>query len=435
VGNSETFFGQAWSEAQGWIAERSHRPDIERRTLEAMESHTPADALLRKLRESENRYSALFGHAPVAYQEIDREGVVRRANQAAGHLLRCRPEQILGRHVWDFVPPAARENCRTALLGRFATGVEAPPFECDYLLNDGSILTLEVHETLVRGYAGDVVGACRALVDLTERKVGEAAIGQVQRSAAELHAKNEQLATALEAARNATAAKSRFLAGMSHELRTPLNSIIGFAQLLHDEKIGPVSDEQRECLADVLTSASHLLQLVNEVLDLSKVEAGKLEFRPRSSSIAALVNQVNDSLYPLAEKKGIRLLSEVPAQLVALLDPVRFKQVLYNYVSNAVKFTPPGGTVSVRIEVEDKSRFRIEVEDTGVGMAPDELTKLFQEFQQVSSSHLAEHGTGLGLALTRRLVEAQGGSVSVRSTKGSGSVFTATLPLRIPANR
>jgi signal transduction histidine kinase len=117
---------------------------------------------------------------------------------------------------------------------------------------------------------------------------------------------------------------------------------------------------------------------------------------------------------------------------VALIDPMRFKQVLYNYLSNAVKFTPHGGTVSVRIAVVDAAHFRVEVEDTGVGMAPEELSRLFQEFQQVSSSKMAEQGTGLGLALTRRLVEAQGGSVSVRSTKGVGSVFSATLPLRSP---
>lgn len=401
-------------------------------TLETMEADTVADGLTRKLRESETRYNDLFGHSPVAYQEIDCDGVIRRANQAASQLLRCRIDQLVGRHAWDFVPTTERESFRSALLGRLATGVEIPPFECDYLLDDGSRITIEIHETIVRGPAGEVTGACRALMDLTERKLAAVAVRQVQRYAAELRAKNEQLANALDAAHNATAAKSRFLAGMSHELRTPLNSIIGFSQLLHDAKIGVVNDDQKDCLADVLTSASHLLQLINEILDLSKVEAGKLEFRPKSSSIPALVEEALDSLRPLAEKKNIRLLCEVPADLVALLDPMRFKQVLYNYLSNAVKFTPHGGTVSVRVALEDGARFRVEVEDTGVGMAPDELPRLFQEFQQVSSSRLAEQGTGLGLALTRRLVEAQGGTVSVRSIKGSGSVFSATLPLRSP---
>jgi PAS domain S-box-containing protein len=433
VGNSKTIFAsQAQSEARDRSPGQSRHLDAERRTLEAMEADTLADELARQLRDSEARYNHLFGHAPVAFQQMDRDGIVRRANQAAGQLLRCRPDQLMGRHAWDFVPPAERESFRVALLGRLATGVETPPFECDYLLEDGSRLTIEVHETIVRNAAGEVTGACRALLDLTERKLAAVAVRQVQRYAAELRAKNEQLANALDAAHNATAAKSRFLAGMSHELRTPLNSIIGFSQLLHDAKIGEVNDEQKDCLSDVLTSAAHLLQLINEILDLSKVEAGKLEFRPKSSSIPVLVDEAIESLRPIAEKKSIRLLCDVPAGLVALLDPVRFKQVLYNYLSNAVKFTPQDGAVSVRIALEDGARFRVEVEDTGVGMAPDELPRLFQEFQQVSSSRLAEQGTGLGLALTRRLVEAQGGTVSVRSTKGVGSVFTATLPLRSP---
>ena len=419
MGDGKTrFAGKAQPDAQDHPPERSH--------------HADADGLAGKLGGSEIRYHDLFEHAPVAYQEIGRDGLVRRVNPAVSRLLHCRPDRIVGRHAWDFVPAAERESFRTALLGRMATGVGTPPFECDYLLDDGSRITIEIHEILIRDATGEVTGVWRALLDLTERKLAAVAVRQVQRYAAELRNKNEQLANALDAAHNATAAKSRFLAGMSHELRTPLNSIIGFSQLLLDGKIGPVSDEQRDCLSDVLTSAGHLLELINEILDLSKVEAGKLEFRPKSSSIPALVDEVHDGIRPLAEKKDIRVVREVPADLVALIDPTRFKQVLYNYLSNAVKFTPPGGMVSVRIAVEDGSRFRIEVEDTGVGMAPDELSRLFQEFQQVSSSKTAEQGTGLGLALTRRLVEAQGGSVSVRSTKGAGSVFTATLPLRSP---
>ena len=383
--------------------------------------------------QREHRYDQLFDHSPVAYQEIDRNGVVRRVNHAACNLLRSREDQLLGRQVWDFAPPGNQEVLRRALLGRLSLGVETGPSECEFLLDDGSRLTLEIHESLLRDNTGEVTGALHSLLDLTERKLAAVAVGQVRRYAAELHGKNEQLEMALHAARTATAAKSRFLAGMSHELRTPLNGIIGFSQLLHDGMIGPVSDEQKDCLADVLSCAAHLLQLINEILDLSKVEAGKLELRPVRSSIPALAGEVHDSIRPLADKKSIRLFRDVPVGLEAVLDPVRFKQVLYNYLSNGVKFTPQGGIVSLRIAVEDGDRFRVEVEDTGVGMEPGELSRLFQEFQQVSSSRTAEQGTGLGLALTRRIVEAQGGSVAVRSTKGVGSVFTAILPLQAKA--
>jgi signal transduction histidine kinase len=244
----------------------------------------------------------------------------------------------------------------------------------------------------------------------------------------ELGNKNEQLARALAAAHSATEAKSRFLAGISHELRTPLNGIIGFSEIMHDGKVGPVSTEHREFLGDILTSARHLLRLINDILDLSKVEAGKMEFHAERRSIDGLVQEVRDVVRPLADRKNIALTTEVPNGLTAMLDAARFKQVLYNYLSNAVKFTPPGGRVSLRVTV-DGPRFRLEVEDTGIGIEQQEMARLFQEFQQLPNSRTADQGTGLGLALTRHIVEAQGGQVAVRSEPGRGSVFSAVLPL------
>jgi signal transduction histidine kinase len=181
-------------------------------------------------------------------------------------------------------------------------------------------------------------------------------------------------------------------------------------------------------LSDILTSARHLLQLINDILDLSKVEAGKMEFHPESTRIDTLVYEVRDVVRPLAEKKRLQLTIAIHDEFSAVVDPARFKQVLYNYLSNAVKFTPENGRVEVRIRREEES-FRVEVEDTGVGISPEEIAKLFQEFQQLPNSRKAEQGTGLGLALTRHIVEAQGGSVSVRSVIGSGSVFAAVFPL------
>jgi signal transduction histidine kinase len=296
-------------------------------------------------------------------------------------------------------------------------------------LDDGSRITVEVRENFIRGDHGEVTGVVRSLLDVTERNLAAVAARKVSQYAMELRNKNEQLARALEAARLATEAKSRFLAGVSHELRTPLNGIIGFSELMYDAKLGPVSEDHKDVLSDILTSARHLLQLINDILDLSKVEAGKMEFRPEPSRIDTLVYEVRDVVRPLAEKKHLKLSIEVPANLTAVLDPSRFKQVLYNYLSNAVKFTPESGRVAVRITLEENSAFRLDVEDTGIGISPEELSKLFQEFQQLPNSRKAEQGTGLGLALTRHIVEAQGGSVSVRSVPGSGSVFSAMFPL------
>ena len=383
----------------------------------------------REVKESERRYRDLFDRAPIAFEETDREGVIRRFNQAVCNLLKNQPDQVLGRKAWDFVAPDQQESFRQQMLDRVAAGVESDPFECDYMLEDGSRITLEVRENLIRDDREQVTGVVRSLLDVTERNLADMAARKVTQYAMELRNKNEQLARALEAARSATEAKSRFLAGVSHELRTPLNGIIGFSEMMYDGKLGPITEDHKDVLSDILTSARHLLQLINDILDLSKVEAGRMEFRPESSRIDTLVFEVRDVVRPLAEKKHLKLSISVPADLTAVIDPARFKQVLYNYLSNAVKFTPVSGRVDVRISREENSTFRLEVEDTGIGIAADEISKLFQEFQQLPNSRKADQGTGLGLALTRHIVEAQGGSVSVRSEPGQGSVFAAMFPL------
>jgi DNA-binding response OmpR family regulator len=224
--------------------------------------------------------------------------------------------------------------------------------------------------------------------------------------------------------------KSEFLANMSHELRTPLNGIIGFAEIMYDGRVGPISPQHKEYLGDILSSGRHLLQLINDVLDLSKVEAGKMDFKPEPVVPELLVREVCDVLRTLAAQKRIRLTTEVDPALTRLVADARsLKQILYNYLSNALKFTPDEGTVTVRVKPEDQDHFRIEVEDTGIGIKPNDLDRLFLEFEQLDFSPAKKFsGTGLGLALTKRLVEAQQGMVGVNSTPGQGSLFYAVLP-------
>ncbi len=226
--------------------------------------------------------------------------------------------------------------------------------------------------------------------------------------------------------------KSEFLANMSHELRTPLNSIIGFAELMHDGEVGAVAPKQREFLGDILTSGKHLLQLINDVLDLSKVEAGMLEFHPEPIELDRIFAEVLSILRTGVASKAIRVETSIASGLGELmLDPSRLKQVLYNYLSNALKFTDHGGSITLRALAEDSSSIRIEIEDTGIGIEANDLDRLFTEFQQLDASAAKIHGgTGLGLALTKRLVEAQGGTVGVRSEPGKGSLFYAVLPRR-----
>jgi PAS domain S-box-containing protein len=381
------------------------------------------------IRENERRYRDLFNHAPIAYEETDKDGIVTRFNQAVCTLLNCSPDQILGCYAWHFVAPDQQEVFRASMLERMAAGKETEPFECEYLLEDGTRIAVEIRENLIRDTQGVVTGVIRSLMDVTERNLATMAARKVEQYAMELRNKNEQLGRALDAARSATEAKSRFLASVSHELRTPLNGIIGFSEMMHDGRLGPVTGDQKEVMGDVLASARHLLQLINDILDLSKVEAGRMEFRPEACRLESLLSEVRDIIRPLAEKKNIRLVTDAPADLTAFIDPGRFKQVLYNYLSNAVKFTAAGGTVSVRMAPEDDSTFRLDVEDTGNGIPPSEIPLLFREFLQLPNSRKADQGTGLGLALTRRIVEAQGGTVSVRSEVGKGSVFSAVLPV------
>jgi signal transduction histidine kinase len=198
---------------------------------------------------------------------------------------------------------------------------------------------------------------------------------------------------------------------------------------MHDGRVGPVSPDHKEYLGDILTSSRHLQQLINDVLDLSKVESGKMEFGPEPVDLTRVSAEVRNILRTLAADKQVRIMTEIDPSLTDIVaDPGRLKQILYNYLSNAIKFTPAGGRVTLAIAAEDMDTYRIEVRDTGVGIEPGDIEKLFVEFQQLHTASTQYQGTGLGLALTRRIVEAQGGRVGVVSTPGQGSVFYAVLP-------
>ncbi|MDB4973869.1 MAG: sensor hybrid histidine kinase [Myxococcaceae bacterium] len=243
------------------------------------------------------------------------------------------------------------------------------------------------------------------------------------RRAVELQAENLRIQAA-------SRLKSEFLANMSHELRTPLNSIIGFADLLYDREIAPDTPQHHEFLGDILKSARHLLKLINDVLDLAKVEAGKMEFRPEELDLNVLVSEVADVLHSQAIGREIALYQQVSPDVSSVFaDPARLRQVLYNYLSNAIKFTPARGRITIRAFAVGEREFRIEVEDTGIGISEEDLDRLFVEFEQLPHMQSVNcSGTGLGLALTKRIVEAQGGRVGARSVLGEGSMFWVMLP-------
>jgi signal transduction histidine kinase len=225
--------------------------------------------------------------------------------------------------------------------------------------------------------------------------------------------------------------KSEFLANMSHELRTPLNAIIGFSEVMLQGIFGDLNDKQREYQEDVLSSGKHLLTLINDILDLSKIEAGRMELDVSTFSLADAVDNGLTIVRERASRHGITLQAVLPNDLPPIeADERKVKQILYNLLSNAAKFTPDGGRVEVRASRENE-HLRIDVQDTGIGIGAEDQAGVFEEFRQVGRERSRE-GTGLGLTLTKRFVELHGGRISLESTPGKGSTFSFTLPIRRP---
>jgi signal transduction histidine kinase len=266
-----------------------------------------------------------------------------------------------------------------------------------------------------------MAASLQASVQSLERKVEERT-RELQQALTELSRKGRQLEVASKH-------KSEFLANMSHELRTPLNAIIGFSQVLRQRLFGPINEKQEEYLDDILSSGNHLLDLINDVLDLSKVEAGQVELEVATFSLREALERGVMMVREPATTHGVRLSVEL-ASGVDLVegDERRLRQVIFNLLSNAVKFTPEGGSIVVASAQVD-GEMQVSVTDTGPGIAAEDRERVFEEFQQTDVGVQQREGTGLGLALSKRLVELHGGRIWVESELGHGSRFVFTLPI------
>jgi PAS domain S-box-containing protein len=352
---------------------------------------------------------------------IDRTGNIIDVNRQMCEITGYHDQELIGSVPSLYVtePERMEELIRLTQVHERVTDYELTICSREGKLTEVSCSALIVY----KGDTNDFLGILVVVRDITQQKFLEQ----------QLQEKHQELQEQYRLLQKADRLKSEFLANMSHELRTPLNSIIGFCEMLYEELVGPISAKQKSCLNEVLNSSQHLLRLINDVLDLAKVESGKMVFEPEPVELKQLIEDVQAILHPLITKKYLHVDLEVDSSVSGVvIDPAKFKQVLYNYLSNAIKFTPENGKISVRILPETPTFFRLEVEDTGIGIGAEDVERLFIAFQQLDSSPSKQfQGTGLGLALTKHLIEVQGGYVGVRSVSGVGSTFFAVLPMVI----
>src|SRR5580692_7731231 len=249
----------------------------------------------------------------------------------------------------------------------------------------------------------------------------------------ELKHTEEDLRQSRDKEQRANRAKSEFLSRTSHELRTPLNIIMGFAEFLIEGELNPLDPKHKEYLQDIYSSGKHLLRLIDDVLDLARVEAGKMELRLEKFSARAAIESVSTGVKVVAQKRKIHIDVAISPEIREVtLDQQKFKQILLNLLSNAIKFTESGGVVRIRVQPQDSHHFKLVIKDSGIGIKSEDLPRLFQDFEQLDSGHSRRYeGSGLGLALTKGLVELQGGTISVESQYGVGTTFLVVLPKEI----
>ncbi len=381
-------------------------------TLQADKEH---NQVVEELTKSEERYQTLANISPVGIFRTDPDGLTTYVNPTWSKISGLSADEALGNGWLKAVHPDDRERINNN-WGYATEQKSKNTADYRFVHPDGSIIWVIGQAVPEMNLNDEIIGYVGTITDITERK-------QI-----------EDLRLAVEKAQSADKLKSAFLATMSHELRTPLNSIIGFTGILLQKLVGPLSEEQEKQLKMVQGSARHLLDLINDVLDISKIEAGEIEIRMEKVIFGEIVQKSIEKVQPLADKKGLRLIVDLyPSTVEFFTDRRRLEQVLINLLSNAIKFTEHG-EVNVESRVENK-KLITNVRDCGIGIKPEDLSGLFTPFKQVDSGLTRQYeGTGLGLSICKRIVELLGGKIWVESEWGKGSNFIFEIPLEKDAN-
>jgi PAS domain S-box-containing protein len=379
----------------------------------------------------ESRYRKLLHAVPDAILEVDQEGRITILNEAAERMFGYTRAEFLGLNVETLVPAAMRSGHakhRSSYAEHPNTRPMGTGLELQGQRKDGSLFPVEI--SLSPNWIEGSLHVIASVRDITERKAVENRLRSLREQyTAELTLKNEQLEARNREVERANRLKTEFLASMSHELRTPLHTIIGFSELLGEQLEGPLTDKQQRFVGHILQDARHLLELINEVLDISKIESGRLELKQETFDFGQCVEEVMAGIRHHAASRNITLENQNNFHESLYADRLRLKEILYNLLNNAVKFTPEGGRVWIEAGREGDT-LHISVCDTGIGIPEKEQPSIFEKFYQVGDiSGGVREGTGLGLPITKHLVELHGGAISVASQPGKGSSFRLVLPL------
>ncbi len=381
-------------------------------------AQTERDANMRI--KAESRFRELLEAAPDAIIEVDHEGRIVLVNAAAEDIFGYTREELLGKPVEELIPENRRHRHSEHRATYWANPVKRPMGFGLVLLarrKDGSNFPVEISLSPVR--IDDSFRVTAIIRDVTAKRKAEEAVEAANR---QLERQNRELD-------RVNRLKSEFLASMSHELRTPLHTIIGFTELLREELKGPLNDKQKRFVDHVHQDSQHLLELINDILDLSKIESGQMELHRESFDATRAIADVLNGIRPIAESRGVHMESRLTKETIVHADRTRFREIVSNLLSNAVKFTPENGNVWVERCQASEGMACFSIVDTGIGIAPEDHDAVFDKFRQVgSTTRGVREGTGLGLAIVKSFVEMHGGVITLDSEPGKGSRFSFTVP-------